>query len=1592
MDFEKEKQAKERQIETLTKELQDIKLQIRAEKRKLDEVEGQEDILDDEKARLLTELDRLDHEFEMIEAQRAMNSSSDGNPADAITQEDDDLLIQKLEQESAYLTKLLQQAEEDNVKKAEEVKTTVATNQMLEIENQNLEHKLKDIVSLDDELHKLQEELSVNLDEEKRLFEENVKLLQSLKQLELADQEVQKNFQERNVFLRVMKEQALMERKARSFENILHELNEKLEYKTKLFNQIKWKLDKANSIVNDADIKKVIGIDAFKQKVEKFSLDLNQLVETKVNIVAQKQALDQKILIKDLKLANQADVTNNTKSLKDLEAELEHLISRENDIIDLGRLTKNYQDLSRDAETEFMRKNKSLKEDTQTQIINMIQDNAFGDLEKQKSDEIKYQIRQILYDIEEYEVQKELNIDLQVSYLKSANGPVPELVLVNKDIKFFYQLEFIERFKQLQQKQEVKQNIQNKLKKINDNISELDKLLQNSSNTLDNLQKEASYLKESEFSPVKGRQSIVYGVKGDLEKENELQQQNKQIEQQVAKNDGFKQERDKLKKLLKQYHTKFDDLDLENSNIIKLEELIDEVNTDLDYRTDELKKEVRSQTEHEMKAIQDQVQNRIDKFASKRQVLSDCRQEEKEKRQDILRCDGLSSKLQSKLDKLEKDLKIQIAGFTLTAERQQQLTQDQKDLQNLRDQKNALDKQLDDQKLLVHRTTLELTLIGDKIVSLEHLKTILGQLQEMNSLKKIQDLQKALVDQISLKEAVIEQFISDILGGSMFDCERKFKEAEQLVDRISKRIIEINNDVNDFEIDIKKGLHLYSNDDDIQKEGKKQQEENTKDRKEIKGVEDQKNLVRKVLHKIRNSLNEQEQLKSSQGGHSKLTAGMIEEFINEIDTCAKKTEVQDAELTKIVGIIDVRKEQWSKFMFKGGAKEALVDDVDKAYNDQQKSLTSLQNKLVDAEKVIKGLEDVSQAMSNNADYEVRKNSIKKILDAVAQFKTKKAEIESQIKAIQANIQKLKDASNKGLRTLTMDNLSELAKLGEETSDLLAKEHKKADSLLRELTKKRQKLGDADIGENFKTRNEALMTLEDKAKNIEIDQAELDKILQEANKVSPGSTKDSQSKINEIKKEIAQHLIEKDTLKNKVNQVKDKIRSRDLYREDPSTFAPLIKEVLELKSQLEEKDKIFSSLANQLKFFKNKHGGIDFEKKFQMNSVKAQDLQKRLNQLKEDNDVLKELFEEFDGYTSDTQEEDFIDKLGLDIKEISAAITKAQDFNERLTDKVNQALKGLAKGDLSAPEIEKRAQEASEIEEDSQVNERQVADLSQRVHRNKRVFQNMEAREKLSRREQECIELTKRLVQFDSQVQEIESTLKDDVATLNQQSKAAEAKALEEVAQKLVQVKKEYQQPGSALKQIHAQLEQLKRQEDTPQFELLKKNIQIKKQILSNLALIKQARIQYNQLRVQYENNRPRHQISYKPVKGDYVDQLLADWVNNNSCPVPISRLGNGFYMFGSKKIFAKIINGKLLIRVGGGYMGIDEFMFYYGAQELNKMLAYEDLDDEELDLDRVVDTEFNKSDLIKQFNDGKSVIGGQQFKKRLSPRPGSPRR
>ena len=80
---------------------------------------------------------------------------------------------------------------------------------------------------------------------------------------------------------------------------------------------------------------------------------------------------------------------------------------------------------------------------------------------------------------------------------------------------------------------------------------------------------------------------------------------------------------------------------------------------------------------------------------------------------------------------------------------------------------------------------------------------------------------------------------------------------------------------------------------------------------------------------------------------------------------------------------------------------------------------------------------------------------------------------------------------------------------------------------------------------------------------------------------------------------------------------------------------------------------------------------------------------------------------------------------------------------------------------------------------------------------------------------------------------------------------------------------------------------------------------------------------------------------YKAIKGDEVDALFAYHFNKAQLALPVKRVGPGKYMFGSKQILAKIVNGKLLIRVGGGYCGVDEFIEQYGPMEMLKIMHAE---------------------------------------------------
>ena len=69
---------------------------------------------------------------------------------------------------------------------------------------------------------------------------------------------------------------------------------------------------------------------------------------------------------------------------------------------------------------------------------------------------------------------------------------------------------------------------------------------------------------------------------------------------------------------------------------------------------------------------------------------------------------------------------------------------------------------------------------------------------------------------------------------------------------------------------------------------------------------------------------------------------------------------------------------------------------------------------------------------------------------------------------------------------------------------------------------------------------------------------------------------------------------------------------------------------------------------------------------------------------------------------------------------------------------------------------------------------------------------------------------------------------------------------------------------------------------------------------------------------------------YVPAKNDPVDQKMAEFINNypkrNLLKVMFMRESEGVYEFGTKRVNVRLEKDRILIRVGGGYMSIDEFL------------------------------------------------------------------
>lgn len=75
-------------------------------------------------------------------------------------------------------------------------------------------------------------------------------------------------------------------------------------------------------------------------------------------------------------------------------------------------------------------------------------------------------------------------------------------------------------------------------------------------------------------------------------------------------------------------------------------------------------------------------------------------------------------------------------------------------------------------------------------------------------------------------------------------------------------------------------------------------------------------------------------------------------------------------------------------------------------------------------------------------------------------------------------------------------------------------------------------------------------------------------------------------------------------------------------------------------------------------------------------------------------------------------------------------------------------------------------------------------------------------------------------------------------------------------------------------------------------------------------------------------------IKYQALDDDQIDKMLENFIKNNKVKVPIHRIGQSKYLFGTKLIHAQIINGVLMVRVGGGFMTMEEFVDKHSNKEI----------------------------------------------------------
>lgn len=97
---------------------------------------------------------------------------------------------------------------------------------------------------------------------------------------------------------------------------------------------------------------------------------------------------------------------------------------------------------------------------------------------------------------------------------------------------------------------------------------------------------------------------------------------------------------------------------------------------------------------------------------------------------------------------------------------------------------------------------------------------------------------------------------------------------------------------------------------------------------------------------------------------------------------------------------------------------------------------------------------------------------------------------------------------------------------------------------------------------------------------------------------------------------------------------------------------------------------------------------------------------------------------------------------------------------------------------------------------------------------------------------------------------------------------------------------------------------------------------------------------------------------YKATSNDDIDQAMAKIINTNGIRLPIIRMGGGKYLIGTDSRMVMIKNTTCVVRVGGGFENLEDFISRNEEFELNKIKTI--MEQEQKEYEEVIKDLLNK--------------------------------